>query len=1229
MAEGGGETNPGKVASSRTKRPAVEIRLPALYQGLLHKFTAICAAGSMIARNGACCPVDTALKAASDMLNGPSTTVTLTDIRHFCALIPDIITLEPQAESVAYEAGWSVRSEELAENARRRGCGLQIRFLKAKHTVSRARVRAWSKHLRRTLEIRVRERHKKYIDESGIKFRVTARGALHPSFHVDSVSWDPLPLSELPEADVGARARESDSDGEEKRSERVYQLQKTPLLPDTEVPGSSPGARLSARALLQYLRSLPFYRDQIAKVVSVPARRPRFGSVKLTPTMKRVLHAYGHPRLYAHQARAIAALQSGRHAAIATSTSSGKSLIFNMVAIDRVLSEPGASAVFIFPTKALAQDQLGALRRLIERAGVGARVRCETLDGDTPPHVRSACQTATSFPQIVLTNPDMLHASILPRHAAYSGLLSRLRVVVLDEAHTYRGSFGSHVSLVLRRLRRVVAIHRDAQAPTKDDFNRTGSHKSTGVQQASSPLFVCCSATISNPLAHMSALTGIPPDTCSVVDGAMDGSPTGEKTFVFWNPPLKFHNPTAVHVDDDVDATGDAKKRQEGCGCCAAEAATAPTAGQKRKQRPPRDPTRTLSYRERTARDKRMRFERRRAEAQNARRSPQMETAFLMAQLVRFGFKTITFCKVRRVCELVLKYSHRLLARSARAQDAMWASRVRSYRAGYRLESRRTIERALFGGKLSGVVATSALELGVDVGSLDASLHLGFPGSTSSFFQQAGRCGRKSANSVTIMVGYGSPLDQYVLRNPGDTLFSSSFPAAVVDPGNPDILKKHLLCAAFEQPLAACDRALFGGRAFDEALGAMEIQGWLRQHSNEGVWTCGRATAWEAGLMLDHSSTHEKTSFMAAHEAPLPGSDPLSCPAPPAVATTACSAEGRAVHPITGEALDTKGEAAASADPRGALGRLRALVARDQDRTPARDVSIRNINHKGYSVVCKRTGVTIDTVDEGRAFFEVHPGATYMQQGANYVVTDLDIHKLVAYVERVGELDYYTSMQDHKSVTVVRVLPDPAAAGSGDTTVSCKHGHVTVSTSVYGYHKIKKRSNAVMETVPLHLPLIQLHTKAFWVDIPPWVQIRIEKQGLDFRGGMHGAVHAVAAVTPLRLLCDGPSDLATECPNVKESAQRPNRILVYERHKGGLGVSLRGRRCMGDLLRMAARMVRSCRCKSPVFGCPSCVQSAVCPEYNIVIDKTAALVLLDAMVELLCGDEGTTKGAEA
>ncbi|MDP2935719.1 MAG: DEAD/DEAH box helicase, partial [Dehalococcoidia bacterium] len=404
---------------------------------------------------------------------------------------------------------------------------------------------------------------------------------------------------------------------------------------------------------------------------------------------------------------------------VATGTASGKTLCYNAAFFQAFLENPRSRALYLFPTKALAQDQLRSLRGLASLCCPS--LYADTFDGDTPQPVRGRIKRSA---QVVLTNPDMLHLGILPNHASWASFLKNLRYVVIDEAHVYRGVFGSHVANVIRRLRRLCLIY------------------------GSSPQFILCSATIANPGEHVERLTGLPVE---VVED--DGGPRGAKDFIFWNPPV---------ID--------------------------PASGR--------------------------------------RRSAHSEATHLFTQMVRAGIRNISFTKTRKVAELVYKY-----AREALEADApQLAGRISPYRAGYLPEDRREIERGLFEGRLLGVTATNALELGVDIGDLEGSILTGYPGSIASAWQQAGRSGRSpSGHSVSILIGLDNPLDQYLMRHP-EAFFGKSPESARVKPENPYILEQHLLSAAFEKPLCQQDEELFGP-GYAQAINNLEQKGLLaRRH---------------------------------------------------------------------------------------------------------------------------------------------------------------------------------------------------------------------------------------------------------------------------------------------------------------------------------------------------------------------------------------------------------------
>jgi len=459
----------------------------------------------------------------------------------------------------------------------------------------------------------------------------------------------------------------------------------------------------SVTSVLDSIIDSPGYKGQIVHIHRIPPREPVYADpdVSLSPPILAALKAMGIERFYLHQARAVDLAFQNRNIAIVTSTASGKSLCYNVPVLESMLRDPTSTALYTFPTKALAQDQLRMLGKLCSLAHeLQDVVKAGTYDGDTPRHTRRKLRSEAN---LILTNPDMLHQAILPYHSRWSRFFSNLKFIVIDEMHTYRGIFGSNVANVIRRLKRIL-----------DHYE-------------SKPVFILCSATIANPQELAELLIG---DSCEVI--SEDGSPRGPKTFVLWNPPF-------------IDT-------------CRME-----------------------------------------------RRSSNVEAHELMVTLVESGIQTITFTKARIVAELILRYVREALSR----RNPPLVDKVRAYRAGYLPEERRKIERALFSGELLGVTSTNALELGIDVGSLDASLIVGFPGTIASTWQQAGRAGRKMDESLVVLIAYNDPIDQYLMRNP-DYLLGRTPENAVIDPSNPYILAGHLSCAAFELPLSPDDQTHFG-----------------------------------------------------------------------------------------------------------------------------------------------------------------------------------------------------------------------------------------------------------------------------------------------------------------------------------------------------------------------------------------------------------------------------------
>lgn len=468
----------------------------------------------------------------------------------------------------------------------------------------------------------------------------------------------------------------------------------------------------------------------------------------LHPGLRAALLKRGIAELYEHQLEALASARSGKHTIIATPTASGKSLCFNLPVLDAIAKEPGATAIYLYPTKALSRDQEASLHGLSADAGLS--VAATVYDGDTPGDARRAARQSS---RIVMTNPDMLHAGILPQHASWSRVMQNLRFVVLDELHTYRGVFGSHVAHVIGRLRRIAEFH------------------------GAKPIFIGATATIGNPGEHAARLLGVEPSEVNVIGHST--APRGERRVLVYNPPV-------VNAELGIRA----------------------------------------SYLKSAVR--------------------------LVGDLVQARVRTLLFGQSRNSIEIMVKY-----LRDRFASEPTLADAIVSYRGGYLPDTRRRVERGLRQGELLCVVATNALELGIDVGELDAVVCAGYPGSVAETFQRFGRAGRRGELSLSVMIASSAPLDQFLATHPkhlvggaastGASNVTNSrgvghggagqFEHARIDPENTEVLLQHLKCAAYELPFRNTDRfTALGETETNTALGYLADNGVLHRGRDRFHW---------------------------------------------------------------------------------------------------------------------------------------------------------------------------------------------------------------------------------------------------------------------------------------------------------------------------------------------------------------------------------------------------------
>jgi DEAD/DEAH box helicase domain-containing protein len=723
-------------------------------------------------------------------------------------------------------------------------------------------------------------------------------------------------------------------------------------------------------------------------VASLPPREATLVKLPdLRPELSEALRKMGASRLYSHQLEAYERILVGENVVVATATASGKSLCYKIPAFQNALGRAKSRAVFLYPTKALAQDQLGKIQYFGLRG-----VHPATYDGDTPHALRADIRRRAN---ILLTNPDMLNIGILPNHEAWADFLRNLEIVAVDEAHVLRGVFGSHVAAVLRRLRRVARLH------------------------GGDPRFILTSATIANPQELAESLTGLP---FVLVDN--DGASTGERRVIFRNPPL---------LD---------KEKGE-------------------------------------------------------RRSLLTEGALVFANLVAQGVRTIAFARTRKAAELIYRYAADRLGVDG-------ARRISPYRAGYTPRERREIEGRLFRGDLLGVVSTNALELGVDIGALDAVICCGYPGSVASIWQQWGRAGRGKDPALAVYIAGRDSLDQFLFENPPRVL-GRRVEAARVTMENPYILGPHLLAAANEAPLEADDEEYFGPAYRSVAKAMVE----------------DRALA---------------------------------------------SSGGRLVY-VGGD-------------------------------NPARNISLRSASSETV-LIADSEGELIGTAEATRAPSELHPGATYLHRGTSYEVESLDFRSHRAVARRVANR-YYTRPRVETDVEVLEEIEKRELANG-----SVLHwGRVRTTDSVTYFKKVRVADDKEVGVYPLDLPDVILETQALWVTLPPLPR-EARPSFESFGGALHAGEHGMIGLLPLFAMCDR-ADIGGLSTPVHRQSRLPT-VFVYDGYPGGVGISRRGYDAFESLARDTLGVITRCPCER---GCPACIQSPKCGNWNEPLSKDGAVSLL-------------------
>src|SRR5437762_4620186 len=663
--------------------------------------------------------------------------------------------------------------------------------------------------------------------------------------------------------------------------------------------------------------------------------------------------AKGIHRPYTHQAAAAEAVHAGKNVVIVTPTAPGKTLCYNLPVLNAVLENSDTRALYLFPTKALAQDQLAELHDLNQR--LEDRFGVFTYDGDTPADARKAIREKS---HIVLTNPDMLHTGILPHHTRWTRLFENLRYIVIDELHTYRGVFGSHLCNVLRRLRRIARFY--------------GRH----------PQFICCSATIANPGDLASRLLESEVEVLNV-----NGAPAAEKTFVFYNPPVV---------------------------------------------------NRALGI----------------------RRSYINESSRVAQEFLKRDLQTMVFANSRLHTEILLTY-----LQQANPHFPGTPETIRGYRGGYLPHERREIERGLREGRIRGVVSTSALELGIDVGSLDATVMAGYPGTIAATWQRAGRAGRRSGGSCAVMVASAAPLDQFIVRHP-DYFFGNTPEHAFIQPDNLEILINHLKCAAFELPIAPEDK--FGEADTQDLCARLAEAGYLHRTSDHYHWT-------QQAYPADTVSLRAVTS------------------------------DNFIIIDVTGQP-----EVIGEVDFPSALTTVheKAIYLHGGEQ-----YHVEHLDFKERKAYVKKADV------------DYYTDAVRYTQVRVLEVADT-ARTLEEQESRSQRAETYADLNTLNHADIESRSAAPLQKKERKVSHWKSHGDVLVRSQVVGFKKIKFFTNENIGSGKLELPENEMHTTSYWLTLERELVESLPYSIRERQSGMFGLLHAMKSVAALLLMCDG-RDLGT------------------------------------------------------------------------------------------------------
>lgn len=809
----------------------------------------------------------------------------------------------------------------------------------------------------------------------------------------------------------------------------------------------------------------------------IPSRPARLAPIPgdLHPVLIKTLQHKGIDSLYIHQAAAWQQIRAGQNIIVVTGTASGKSLCYHLPVLDCLLRDPQARALYLFPTKALAQDQQNSLQELLAASGQQSQAQNilpAIYDGDTPSHARSAIRNQT---RLLISNPDMLHMGILPHHTSWAQFFRGLQIVVLDEAHAYRGVFGSHIANLIRRLKRIAQFY--------------GAY----------PQFILTSATIANPLEFASRLAE---ENFHLIDE--DGAPRGERHFLIYNPPI---------VNPDL----------------------------------------------------------------GIRRSALQESVHLTDDLLAAQIQTIIFARSRRSVELILTYLRQQSISSEKNQPADAVSNeshsIRGYRSGYLPSQRRKIEQGLRDGTVRAVVATNALELGIDIGQLDAALMVGYPGTIAATHQQSGRAGRGTDASLAVLIATADPLDQFLASHP-EYLFAGSPENALINPDNLLILLDHLRCAAFELPFQIGNSyGVLSPEQLHELLDILVQQGLLHQARQKYFWIADHYPAQDISL---RSASADSVALQI-----LPTDEPVaSSSQSPIIGKVDLASAAWMVHPQAIYMHEGQTFAVESLDLEQKIAWLRPIDT-DYYTEPRQDTEVALIDKiienevPGAVQAYGEIQVTTQITGFRKVRWYTHeqiglgelslPPNELLTNGYWFALTESSIENLRQKgLWRNDPNDYGPTWPAQRQ---------RARARDGYCCQVCGISEQGRSHDVH--HKIPFRFFSSPE---------QANRLENLATLCPTCHRRAET-AVRVRSGLAGVSFILGHLAPLFVMCDT-SDLGVHADPQSPLSDGQPAVIIYDRVPAGIGLSQRLFELHGELMLRAYELVSACKCSD---GCPACV----------------------------------------